>query len=190
MNPIYDVASTTAESLRHSFDAVFAAPVVLASADFTDVLAIQVGADDYALRLSQIDGLYADRKLVEVPGPIDELLGLAGIRGMLVPVYDLAAFLGYPRASALRWFVLARAAQPVGLAFGAFHGHLRLTGTALAESDLAAQRVGPGALSDHLRGSVQTPGLLRPLIDIAAVLATIETRTRAPANATRGKAHD
>jgi purine-binding chemotaxis protein CheW len=184
VSSICEVASTTAESLRHSFDATFAAPVALANAAFTDVLAIQVGADPYALRLSEVAGLYADRKLVEVPGPIDELLGVAGIRGLLVPVYDLAAFLGYPRAYAHRWFVLARAAQPVGLAFSAFDGHLRLTDTALAESDLVAQGGRPGVLARHVCGSVQAPGLLRPLIDIAAVLATIETRTRAAVNAT------
>ena len=63
-----------------------------------DFLAIRVGADPYTFRLSEIAGLHVGVKIVPVPSPAVQLLGMVAIRGMLAPIYDLAALLHYPPA--------------------------------------------------------------------------------------------
>src|ERR1700675_3898235 len=108
---------TTAATLRRHFDEAFAAPTSPIAEPLEDLLAIRVGSDPYALRLSEIAGLHVGVKIVPIPSPAAQLLGIVGIRGVMAPIYDLAALLGYPPAASPRWIALARAAQPVGFAF-------------------------------------------------------------------------
>ena len=65
------------------------------------------GGAPFAFRLAEIAGVAVDRKLTSLPSPVPELLGLAGLRGRLVPVYSLTALLGgTPEGTAGRWLVL------------------------------------------------------------------------------------
>src|SRR6202030_4383581 len=99
----------TAAALRCLFDSSFAAAASSTTGPLEDLLAICVEGDPYALRLSEIAGLYVDVKIVPVPGPIAQLLGIVSLRGKLAPVYDLAALLHYPLAVSPRWMILAGA---------------------------------------------------------------------------------
>lgn len=182
MRRVEEPGNSTAESLRRSFDATFAAPPELAPDAFEAVLAIRIARHPYAIRLSEIAGLHVDRILVEVPGPFPELLGIAAVRGMLTPVYDLALLLGHAQAARGRWFVVARAPHPVALAFSDFETHLRLSTAALVGTAERGADSPPGTAAAHVRGSVQADGLLRPLLDVAAVVATIEGRIRTHAS--------
>ena len=132
--PRIDAASAvaTATALRRLFDASFAAPAALISQRLEDLLAIRVGSDPYAFRTSEIARLHVGVKIVPVPSPVAQLLGIAAIRGMMAPIYDLAALLHYPPAANPRWFVFARAPQPVGLAFETFESHLQASQSSLA----------------------------------------------------------
>src|SRR5260370_41047957 len=77
--------------LRSVFDQARAAPFSSGAEEHTeDLLAIRVSRDAYAIRVSEIAGLATDRNIVAFPTPIPELLGVASIRGALVPVYSLA----------------------------------------------------------------------------------------------------
>src|ERR1039458_9829099 len=49
----------------------------------------------YAIRLRDIAGIVAGPKVAPVPAVTLDLLGLAGIRGGVVPVFGLASILGY-----------------------------------------------------------------------------------------------
>lgn len=175
------IASTAAE-LRRAFDASFAAPASAERSKLEDVLAIRIGGDPYALRLSEIAGLYTDRQPVALPGPVAELLGVVAIRGLLAPAYDLAALLGYPPAPNSRWLVLARVRQFVALAFASFESHLRLPEDSFAQHENGCD----GRNAQHLRGSVRAAGILRPLIYVPGVLTTIEALTR-PCAASQGE---
>src|ERR1700722_17800966 len=97
-----------------------------------DLLAIRVGSDPYALRSSEIAGLHVGVEIVPVPSPVAQLLGIAAIRGIMAPIYDLAALLRYPPAANPRWLIFARAAQPVGLAFEGFEQHLQASQSVIA----------------------------------------------------------
>ncbi len=56
-----------------------------------DLLTIRVGGDAYALRLAEVGGLFVDRVVTPLPTLVPELVGIAGFRAALVPVYDLRA---------------------------------------------------------------------------------------------------
>jgi purine-binding chemotaxis protein CheW len=161
--------STTAAALRIGFDESFAAAAAPQSERLEDMLAIRVGSDPYALRLSEIAGLHCDLKIVEVPSAAAQLLGIAGLRGMMAPVYDLGALLGYPPAANPRWMVIARGAQPVGLAFETFEAHLRVS----KESSEDGEVGGGGATRRQTRGTVRAAGALRPIVHMASVMDMI-----------------
>jgi chemotaxis signal transduction protein len=161
----------TAAALRCLFDASFAAAAASMTEPLEDLLAIRVGADPYALRLSEIVGLYVDVKIVPVPSRVAQLLGIVGLRGKMAPVYDLAALLHYPPAASPRWMILAGASQPVGLAFEAFDAHLQVSKASLANDEVRNE--GRGAARQYLRGVVRAADALRPMIHVASVVELI-----------------
>jgi chemotaxis signal transduction protein len=164
-------AVATAATLRRLFDESFAAPAASRPERLEDLLAIRVGPDPYALRLSEISGLHVDVKITPVPSPAAALLGIVGIRGMMAPIYDLAALLRYPPAANPRWFIFAHALQPVGFAFETFESHLQMPRSSLANG--AGEDAGTGGTGQHLRGTVRATGALRPIIHLASVLEMI-----------------
>ena len=66
----------SAAVLRRLFDDSFAAAATVESARLEGLLAIRLGSDPYALRLSEIAGLHAGVKIVPVPSANAQLLGI------------------------------------------------------------------------------------------------------------------
>jgi chemotaxis signal transduction protein len=161
----------TAATLRQHFDEAFAAPTSSMTEPLEDLLAIRVGSDPYALLLSEIAGLHVHAKIVPVPSPVPQLLGIVGIRGMMVPIYDMAALLRYPLEANSRWFVLAWAPHPVGFAFETFESHLQVSQASLAGTN--GEDPGTGGTVQHMRGTVRAAGALRPIIHLASMLEMI-----------------
>ncbi|WP_432825043.1 chemotaxis protein CheW [Dactylosporangium sp. CA-092794] len=163
--------------LRAEFDRSFADPPRSEVAGYDDLLAIRAGGVRYALRLTQAAGLFPDRPVTRLPGPLPALLGVAGFRGSIVPVYALAAVFGTGGTPAVsdrngdvpRWLVLAAGVPPVALAFEELDGHLRVPRDGLVEE---AAGHGPHGC---LRGIVPLPGGARPIVDVPAVRAAVQT---------------
>ena len=169
----YTVSAPTegaAGALRRLFDESFAAAATAKSTRLEGLLAIRLGSDPYALRLSEIAGLHAGVKIVAVPSAHAQLLGIVGLRGIMAPIYDLGALLGYPSAANPRWMVLARMSQPVGFAFETFESHLQVPETSLANDEGSANA---GAARQHAGGTVRAAGALRPIIRMASVVELI-----------------
>ena len=157
-----------AAELRRDFDRGFAEPIRLDPIATEDLLAIRIGGQPHAIRLAEIAGLFAGKKITRVPGGHPALSGIAAFRGALLPVYDLALVLGHAGAQAPRWMVIV-AALPVALAFDGFEGQFRVPRTdilpqaahadAPAHAQLAfgiallAVAVGSRQRQDHLRHS-------------------------------------
>ena len=80
--------------LRDAFDRSFAQAPSTEAAAVENLLAIRVGAHPYALRMAEVSGLFADKKVTRLPSPVPEFSGIAGFRGVVLPVYDLAMLLG------------------------------------------------------------------------------------------------
>jgi purine-binding chemotaxis protein CheW len=159
-----------AAALRHAFDRSFAEPLRLGTDAVVDLLAIRFGMDAYALRLAEVAGLFADRKVTPVPGGDAALIGIAGFRGAIVPVYGLHTVLG--RASGprpCRWLVIA-AAAPVALAFEAFDAQLSVPPDAILPAQSA------GEAQSYVREFVRTPKFSGPVIHLSSVLDAIKSR--------------
>ncbi len=179
-------ATRSASELAREFDRSFADPAGATDEEVEELLAIRVGGDAYAVRLRDVTGLVADRKIVPLPTPEPALMGIVGLRNGLAPVYSLAALLGYgPAAEAPRWLLLVGPGPQFGLAFPEFDGHRRV-----ARAEISSNQDG-GAVAG---GNAQVPELVRiddtrrGLIGIAALTEMIRARvanhdrTRAQAN--------
>lgn len=152
--------------LVEDFDQSFARRPDSREQPFEEFLAVRVASDACVLRLSQIAGLFNHRKIVPLPSPVPELLGLASFRAAIVPVYDLCALLGRAREPEPRWLVLA-AELPIALGFTELLGHRRL-----ASSDVLKQERGHGFTS-HAPEVARGPDGLFPVVDVASVVTSI-----------------
>lgn len=169
-----------AATLRAAFDGGFAEPQAAEPAAHTDLLAIRVGEHPYALRLTEVLAVHTDRKLVPVPGPRPELLGLVGLRGLVVPVYDLRLLLGYAAGPVPRWLAVARSGSPFAVAFEVFEAHLRV-----ADSEVISAETGAVALHPFVRGSIRTSSGPRPLIHLPALIGSVTRGTGRPGDPAR-----
>jgi chemotaxis signal transduction protein len=157
-------------SLRSSFDQSFAEPRAEATGALEELLLIRVGVDPYVLRLSEVGALAADRAITPVPSLNPELLGVAGLRGSIIAVFDLAALLGQPALQKPRWHALAKGSR-MAFAFSAFEGQLRVDPRELSA---ASQRT-----HSALRGLLERAQGSCPLIDLPSLVVSIEARAQA-----------
>jgi chemotaxis signal transduction protein len=162
-----------AVELRTDFDAAFARTPDPATPPQLDLLVIRVGEHRYALRLSEVLAVHADRKLVAVPSPRSDLLGLVGLRGVIAPVYDLRLLLGYPAAGTPRWLAHVRAAGPLAVAFELFEQHLRLP-----LADVMSASGSDGAAHRFVTGSAPSATGPLSIIDLPAVYQEVTSGTR------------
>ena len=158
-----------AAELRCAFDRGFAEPLREEQAAATALLAVRVGGQPCAMRLTEIAGLSADKTTIRIPGSDAALIGVAGFRGAIVPVYSLQALLGYSPAPQTRWLVIA-AAAPVALAFEALQGQLNVA----ADAILAAPK--RDTMPGFARDFVRTENFSGPVLHIASLLDVIRNR--------------
>lgn len=159
--------SQLAAELRAAFDASFSSEVAADRVEQVDVLAIRVASHDYAVALRDIAALHADRRIVPAPSAAPGFLGLVGLRGQILPAYDLGRLLGHTAAaSAPRWLIVAPGRTPLALAFETFEAHWRLPRSALTAK-------GEASSDTPTSGSVRTPQGPRALIDLAALVEAI-----------------
>lgn len=164
---------STAARLRETFDRAFAEAPVAAADRPEDFLAVRIGGDPYAIRLADVAALHRDRKIVALPNRAPELLGIAGFRGRMAPVYDLGALLGYAQNPKPTWLVISRGKSPVGLAVEQFEAHARVPRENMFSADQEKNA------RHHVRGAVRIDQLLHPLIHVASVLEAIAERVNA-----------
>ena len=170
MNDASSRLAERAEALRSAFDRSFTEPVRSDTTPVADLLAFHAGSQAYAVHLSEIAGLFADKRITRLPGHGAELLGIAGFRGAIVPVYGLAAFLGLTASDAPRWLMVASGA-PIAFAFETFDFHLRVSRAAIVTRE-AGDRA-----SRYVFEFVRAPDLVRPVVRLAAILDAIRTET-------------
>jgi chemotaxis signal transduction protein len=156
-----------AADLREEFDQSFTRARGGDAAALEDLLAVGLGGEEYVLRLRELSGLFTNKTVTWLPSPVAALLGIAGFRGAVLPVYDLGMLLGKPKTAAPRWLAVA-AAAPVAFAFEAFHGFLRER----SEAIVSEARGGSGRyIREILQGEVR-----RPIVDLPSVLEILANR--------------
>jgi len=160
-----------AAALRDAFDAAFAAPAEAPRRDEVSLLALRVGTEPVALRVLEAAGILAARPIAHVPSRRPELLGVAGLRGNVVPVYSVARLLGRAEEQeAPRFLVLASTVteERLALAFSGFDGHLRVRPAALAAA--------PERALSHVRELVQLGAESRPVLSVPSLVRAITGR--------------
>jgi purine-binding chemotaxis protein CheW len=135
-------------------------------------LAIRIADRACALRLADIAGLVADKKIVRAPTSDPHLIGVAGYRGQVLAVRDLQALCDCGRATAPRWLAVARVA-PVAFAFAAFDRQID------ADSDAELLPL-VGADMRGVRFLLQTRDFRGPVIEINAFIAAPGAPVAAP----------
>lgn len=160
-----------AADLRAQFDASFALPLGAVSAEAEDVLHVRVSGVPYSFRLREISGLVAKRPIISVPSRAPGLIGLAGIRGEIVPVFSLATlFDAGEELESPQWLVLSPTPHPLAFAFSKFDGFVRLLKTALRPAATV------DAARPYLGEVVSTAEGPRPLIGVSQLVATLRSR--------------
>jgi purine-binding chemotaxis protein CheW len=162
-----------AGELRRRFDASFALPLSAGAAESEDLLNVRVGEQGFAIRLRDIAGLFSRRVIVPIPSRVPGVLGLAGIRGEVVPVFGLSGLLGLGQETEPPgWLVLSVPPQPIALAFPAFEGFVRLPQRSLhgGHRDSAPQ--------PYLHEFITTGAETRAVISVPLLVSTIRSRLR------------
>jgi len=155
-------------ALRSQFDSSFSQPRASAGAAPEELLAIRIGSRPCALRLADVAALATDRKITAVPGQSGHVLGIAGFRGTIVAVYDLAGLLRQPASDEPRWLVLANG-SPIAFAFHDLEGQLRARSDSVSRTQTA-----DGAASEAVRVGAD----LRPIIALAPLVAALAKPSR------------
>jgi purine-binding chemotaxis protein CheW len=158
--------------LKRRFDQSFALPPGKLAEAVEDFIKIRVAGDPYAIRLREITEMVAKRAIVSLPAAAPHLLGLAGIRGGIVPVFGLASILGYRSDfDAPGWMVLTGDDEPIALAFSDFDRYLRLSASAIHADETHA------AVHQSVREVASTDAGVCAVISIPLIVATIRDRT-------------
>ncbi len=175
MSSAVSVSRLTSEAevlrdLRASFDQSFAARPSPDEEARVRLIMIRCGDQMFAIQADQIIGLAKSKRIVPVPSRIPELLGIAGIRGVLVPVFDLARYVGLEsRAEGLHRLVLTQRDQPIVLAFDDFEGQVDVAKDAIFSEEQSVER-GPGRVLARIGNTVC------PLIDVAQIVEALRKR--------------
>jgi chemotaxis signal transduction protein len=118
---------TKIEQLRKAFDESFAAPEISVAEARERMLTIRVGEVHLAIRVSEIAGVEAMRKIVPLPTPLPGLLGIAGARRRVFAVYALGALLGAQQiGESPRWLVLIPGHDAIAFAIDELEGYIEV----------------------------------------------------------------
>ena len=159
------------DTLRRAFDLGFSAAPLAGDGAREDFLSVRVGGQMLAVRLRELTGFLVGRKVVSLQGGAPDFLGIAGIRGGLVPVFSLSSLLGRGMEPPGRWLLLCgTAAEPVGLSVRDFDGHLP------GSRDTLVRAADERAAGPHIRELLRINSSFRPVVSIESVLATIRER--------------
>jgi purine-binding chemotaxis protein CheW len=164
-----------AAALARAFDQTFAEAPLTATEPTEELLGVGVGGGAYFLRLRDVRGLTSRPKVVSLPSPLPELVGVMGLRGAVIPVYALGPLLGHPSSvEEPAWVLLVgEAGAPVGLGVREFTGHVRVP-----RRDIAAAPV--SRVGRLVRETARLGQQSRGVVDVGAVVASLWERVRPP----------
>ena len=105
-----------------------------------------------------------------MPSPAREFLGVAALRGGIVPVYSLRALLGDATGDERpRWLVVAGRERVAAFAFDGLEGYLRVPQADISQ----AQGEAPHG---HVHASAVIDGKPRPIVRIRSLIDHLEKR--------------
>ena len=132
-------------------------------------ISFSLAGQSYGVDIGRVREVLAEVQIEPVPGAPPAVLGVINLRGQIVTVLDLRAWLGRaPTSKVLRVMVLERAGAMLGLAVDAVSDVLRL----VPEDIKPVPRSGEGERTDFIEGLVARDDGLLTLVSFDALLAT------------------
>ncbi len=161
-----DAAKRVVE-LREEFDRSFASPFAETREEVDHVLAIRLRGDPYGLRVREIDGVERSGAIVPLPSESPGLLGIAGYRGAILPVYDLGVLLGYEGGrEAPRWLVLCGKRDPLALGVEELDGYVSVPISSLHAPDRNPRR--------HVERFSRIGDTVRAIVNVSSIIGVIQ----------------
>jgi len=162
-----ELASRLVE-IRRAFDESFARPPPEASTGAVGLIAVRVGTQPFAFRIDDLADVQERCKVIPVPGAHPNLLGIAGIRGRMVPVYSLAALMGHARTDEWRWLAICRSKLELGLTFDELECYLQAS-----PAELFPAAAGESERKGHVRDVLRQDGSTRLVIHTSSIIAAL-----------------
>jgi chemotaxis signal transduction protein len=159
-----------AAELRREFDQSFAAAPSPRESAESAMLLLGIGDERLAVRLGDIAGLVRCQGIVGVPSRAPDLLGIAGIRGGVAPVFSLALLIGQSRDPEPPDWLLLCGTEPLALAFQRFLGHLRASADAFRPIPATEKR------SPHVDQAVTLDEVPIPVLSVGSIIRFIAER--------------
>jgi len=132
-------------------------------------ISFSLADQSYGVDIGRVREVLADVQIEPVPGAPAAVLGVINLRGQIVTVLDLRAWLGCePMTRVARVMVLEHAGAMLGMAVDAVSDVLRLT----AEDIKPVPRSGEGQQPDFIEGLIAREDGLLTLVNFDALLAT------------------
>ena len=125
------------DGLRRAFDEAFSRPLELADSARRELLTVLCGGERLALDASELSLVEPHSKCTWLPGAPAHCLGVTGLRGRLVVVYDLAGMLGYGKAERSPAVLVSRLEPSLGVGVEKIERYVRLDGTKVRKLDCA-----------------------------------------------------
>jgi len=166
MNTTVSKLEGRVEEMRRLFDESFALALPDQVTAPEPMLAITLEGERFALRMLEIVGLALSKeKIVPVPSRVPELLGLTGIRGVVVPVFSLARLLGFDSESgSALWLVFCGERQsPIALAFAGMEKQFEVASSEIfTREEVSGHRYVNATVCEDtaLRGVISIPSLV------------------------------
>jgi chemotaxis signal transduction protein len=158
----------SASELRADFDRAFTRPLSDERESPLNYIACRVGTESLAVSLSELSGLQRRGKIVPLRSPARGLLGVAGVRSRLMPVYRTSTLLGLSGGGQPeKWIAICGTDEPIGLALDELEGYLQASA---ADRSPRAHNDGSGA---HLRELLSASGKVRPILHVSSLLEAI-----------------
>lgn len=165
-----EVTDTYLARLRREFDESFARPPPERGQAPEPILEVELGGARAVLKADALSGIQHGRRIVPVRGGLPELLGIGGLHGEIVPVYDLAQLMGTGRGSRQwSWWALPRGDVPIAFAFERLWGYAAVP----PEAFTVQQGEGRGAAASEL---LRREGRLLPVVDLERLARAVIER--------------
>ena len=166
--------ASLAEKLRQQFDDSFTRPAEVQDRGVERLAVVRAGSVSVAVRLNELAGIQVLPAVIELPGDVPFRLGISGIGGRAVPVFDLAGILGCGVPDACLRIVLIHGDDRVGLACHELVGQLDLSANQI-------HPIGPGdETGSFAAATVSTDGGGIPVLCLRRVVDRIRPGNTRP----------
>jgi chemotaxis signal transduction protein len=156
--------------LATAFDRSFSLPFMSPLQEQRDFLVLRLGTHWYALPVEELAGVQNKKTIQFLPEAPPHCLGLAGVRGRLVAIYDLAALLGSAPSDRLSWFVQPKADPEIALLVPKAERYLRVPVASIVQQTEA---------DDATLGALIDGGVAMNVLSVDRIVQDIRARHRA-----------